>query len=111
MKNIYNGFDDSVKKEAEEILFTADNARLVRIKSVGHTSPEGFWYEQEEDEWVMVAGGVGEIEWSGGEKVRLEAGDCLFIPAFKKHRVSYTSDDPPCIWLAVYGKINREGIK
>lgn len=28
--------------------------RMERIVSQGHASPEGFWYDQDQNEWVMV---------------------------------------------------------
>ena len=108
MKNIFKNFYGGSKTEIEEEIFTAKNIKLARIKSIGHTSSENFWYEQDTDEWVMVLGGFGEIEWPDGSKKMLGAGDYIFIPAFEKHRVSYTSQDPPCIWLAAYGQITKE---
>lgn len=80
----------------------------MQIVSFGNTSPTDFWYEQTEDEWVVVLSGEGEIEWVNGEKLKLKQGDSIFIPSYKKHRVSYTSKNPPCIWLAIYGQIKME---
>ncbi len=107
MQNIYWGFAEKGKEE-EQTLLSLSKGRLARIKSCGHVSPPGYWYDQEEDEWVMVLGGEGELEWPCGGKKRLKAGDWLFIPAHQRHRVSYTSSEPPCIWLAIYGNLKME---
>ncbi|MFK7907206.1 MAG: cupin domain-containing protein [Chitinophagales bacterium] len=38
----------------------------------------------------------------GGEELQLKGGDSVFIEAGRKHRVIFTSKEPPCIWLAVH---------
>ncbi|MEN7973494.1 MAG: phosphoribosylaminoimidazole carboxylase, partial [Verrucomicrobiota bacterium] len=49
-----NLFSD-IPEELSEELFTvlAENAgvKIERIVSDGHASPEGFWYDQEQNEW------------------------------------------------------------
>lgn len=109
MPNIFTSFKKGENEfsEIEENLFFMKEARLARIKSFGQVSKEGFWYEQKEDEWGMVLAGEGEIEWVDGRKKLLHAGDYIFLPALQKHRVSYTSKQPPCIWLAIYGEIKE----
>jgi cupin 2 domain-containing protein len=49
--------------------------------------------------------GDAEIYFEEGPLVRLRAGDYLMISAHQKHRVEYTSIEPPCIWLAVHGQL------
>jgi len=34
--------------------------------------------------------------------IRLKAGDTVLIPAHKKHRVDFTSVEPPCVWICVF---------
>ena len=95
-------------EEYTEIIWQSEHLRLERIISCGHISPPDFWYEQEEDEWVMVISGEGAITWDNGEISHLKAGESLLIPRKKKHRVSYTSINPPCIWLALFAP-HKEG--
>lgn len=90
------------KEEYSEIIWQNEHLRLERIISCGHVSPQGFWYEQTEDEWVCVLQGEGEIEWANGSKTLLTSGEYVLIPAQKKHRVSYTGRKPECIWLALF---------
>ncbi|MBN8443185.1 MAG: cupin domain-containing protein [Thauera sp.] len=79
-------------------------ARIERIASFAHASPPGFWYDQQGDEWVMLAAGRAELvlEHPGGDRetLALEAGDWVFIPAHGRHRVESTSAD--AVWLAVH---------
>ncbi len=76
--------------------------RVERIVSRSHTTPAGYWYDQEEDEWASVLEGSAEIAYADGGCVILHKGDSLLIPRRVKHRVAWTSD--PCIWLTVYGQ-------
>ncbi|HCL80260.1 MAG TPA: hypothetical protein DIC53_09875 [Synergistaceae bacterium] len=79
-----------------------EGLRLETILSRGHVSPPGFWYDQDEDEWVAVLQGEGEIEFDGGRRERLHQGDWVLLPAGLRHRVSHTSSDPACLWLALF---------
>lgn len=82
-----------------------DNAgavRIERIVSAGHASDDGFWYDQNEHEWVMVLQGSAVLALQGQEDVHLVAGDYLNIPAHTRHRVVSTAKDQLTIWLAVF---------
>ena len=87
-----------------EVLASGGEARVERIVSEGHTSPEGFWYDQDEWEWVAVLQGSAELEFEGHGCVGLFAGEWVLIPAHERHRVTRTSTAPQCVWLAVFGK-------
>ena len=71
-----------------------------RIVSTGQASPPGFWYDQAEAEWVMLAQGCAELEFDDGRRVALAPGDWLVIPAGCRHRVASTG--PDTVWLAVH---------
>jgi len=86
----------------EELLRTS-SFRVERIVSTGQASPPGFWYDQEEDEWVALLQGEAELEFEDGSAETLRNGDWVFLPARMRHRVAATSAEPPCIWLAVFG--------
>ena len=87
--------------EAFENLVQRPGARIERIVSRGHTTPLGKWYDQEQDEWVAIIEGEGEIEFlDPPEKHQLVQGDWLFIPAHRRHRVTHTSN--PTVWLAIW---------
>ena len=77
--------------------------RIERIVSRGHKSPEGFWFDQEQSEWVLLLRGAARIEFSSQTKpVELSPGDYVNIPAHVKHRVAWTAPDRETVWLAVW---------
>ena len=86
-------------------LVRSDDIRIERIVSTGQTTPAGEWYDQDQDEWVVLIQGKAVLEYETGEKLRLSAGDHVLLPAHCRHRVAYTSPQPPCIWIAVFGKL------
>ena len=98
------------KKElAEQIipeeLFTTlledGDVRIERIVSHGHSSPPGFWYDQDQAEWVLVLRGAARLEFDD-RVLDMRPGDFVNIPAHQKHRVAWTTPDEPTIWLAVH---------
>ena len=89
--------------EVFEELVSTERVRIERIVSDGQSSPEGFWYDQEQDEWVMVLRGSAGLAFEGSDEVvNLNPGDWINIPAHKKHRVEWTDPDEKTIWLAVH---------
>jgi cupin 2 domain-containing protein len=90
--------------EVFEEIIRNKNVRIERIISNGQTSPEGFWYDQPENEWVILLQGEAKITFNDGKETRLQKGDYLFLPSHQKHNISYTSKEPACIWLAVFWK-------
>ena len=102
MANIFNLPESLPDKELFETLLSGENVKIERIISTGQTTPSGEWYDQETDEWVILLQGEAELSYADGSRIKLRAGDYIFIPAHQKHRVEYTSSSPPCIWLAVH---------
>lgn len=94
----------SSKEEIVSILAQSENLRLERIVSCGQQSPEGFWYNQDENEWVILLKGFATIEFENNRIVELSQGDYINIPANQKHRILKTSENPECVWLAVFYK-------
>lgn len=85
----------------ETLFHASGDVRLERIISHGQVTPEGEWYDQDEDEWVALIEGSARIAYPDGSEVSLARGDQLFLPRRARHRVAYTSS--PCVWLAVFG--------
>ena len=83
-------------------LFENSAVKIVRIVSRSHASPPGFWYDQDEDEWVAVLKGRAVLEFSDGETTVMAEGDSLVIPKHVRHRVRETSAET--VWLAVHAK-------
>jgi len=90
-------------EERFDPLLTTPGVKIERIVSFGHRSPEGFWYDQEWAEWVLLLRGRAGVELAGEGRVReLRAGDHLLIPAHCRHRVAWTAEGEPTVWLAVH---------
>ena len=100
--NLFSLPEDKLSSEQVDELLKSGRVKIERIISDGQVSPEGFWYDQPENEWVIVLQGFGEVEFLDGAKHPLKPGDCLFIPAHSKHRVSSTSLREKTIWLAFH---------
>ena len=92
-------------QEVFDILARGVGARVERIVSRGQTTPAGEWYDQDDDEWVVLLQGHAELTFEDGTRHDLHAGDWLFIVAHARHRVSATSVEPPCVWVAVHGAL------
>jgi cupin 2 domain-containing protein len=101
-RNIFTGAGAPPGLEECLTLFENDKVRVERIVSNAHGSPADFWYDQPEDEWVMVLRGQAMVEFAGGESVAMRAGDHVTIASHVRHRVSET--DAETIWLAVHVK-------
>ena len=102
VNNLYTELPDSGDRESFVTLFENGGAKIERIVSQSHRSPPNFWYDQADDEWVIVLRGNATMEFADGEIVELNPGDYLAIPRHVKHRVARTSEET--IWLAVHTK-------
>ena len=99
---VQNIFADMLTPAGQEQFVTLrENAhvKIERIVSHTHSSPPGFWYDQAEDEWVIVLRGQATLECQGGELIELKEGDFVNIPSHVRHRVQRT--DFQTVWLAV----------
>ncbi len=102
--NFFDNIPDKLQEEITEVLINSDIIRVERIISDNHSSPENFWYDQDENEFVMVLQGSGNLKFEDGTEITLNRNDYLIIPAHKKHRVEKTSDSEKTIWLAIFYK-------
>ena len=85
-----------------ETFLSGSRVRVERIVSWHHATPQGEWYDQEEDEWCVVLEGRARLSFEGGRGLALGRGESVFLPAHVRHRVEATS--APCVWLAVFGR-------
>ena len=102
-----NLFDHAPTGAAGEVSTTlleaAGASRLGRIVSTGQATPDGEWYDQDDNEWVVVLQGSAGLRFEGEDAVRvLAAGDHVDIPAHRRHRVEWTDADEPTVWLALH---------
>lgn len=100
VENISAEIPGSLGEEQFLTLFKSGSVKIERIVSKNHSSPPGFWYDQDEDEWVIVLRGDATLEFERGELVRMKEGDYVAIPRHIRHRVYKTGAET--IWLAVH---------
>ncbi|MBV8740117.1 MAG: cupin domain-containing protein [Alphaproteobacteria bacterium] len=101
--NLFSTLPDASKAEAVEILLARPGIRIERIVSLGQASPPGFWYDQEESEWIVLLSGAAQLRFENESQARqLTPGDCLNIAPHRRHRVEWTDPTAPTIWLAVF---------
>jgi cupin 2 domain-containing protein len=85
------------------MLLTLPGVRIERIVSQGQPSPPGFWYDQEEGEWVLLLAGTARVRFADETDARLlSPGDWLEIAPHRRHRVDWTEPAGVTIWLAVF---------
>ncbi len=102
MANIFSNIPAEIPNEIFEDIISTEKLRVERIVSKGHVCADNEWYDQAENEWVIVLSGYGIIEYTNGDKVTLKQGDYLHIKAHEKHRVLETSVDEITVWLAIF---------
>jgi cupin 2 domain-containing protein len=88
--------------EAIEVVVSGPRIRVERIVSFGQASPEGFWYDQDEDEFVLLLTGAARLAFDDGRVLEMLPNDWVNIPAHVRHRVNWTSPTEATIWLATF---------
>jgi cupin 2 domain-containing protein len=103
MNNLFADLPISLPEELVEVLAQNPHVRIERLVSTGHASPPGFWYHQDKSEWVVILKGEAELLFEGdSEPIFMQPGDYVNIPAYRKHRVRWTTPAEPTVWLAVF---------
>ena len=101
--NLFANVASKLRKEDFLTLAETAGARIERIVSTGQASPPGFWYDQDWTEWVLLLSGSAGLLIEGEPAPRiLRPGAYLEIPGHVRHRVEWTQQDQPTIWLAVH---------
>lgn len=101
--NLFASLPRGQVEEITENLVVGQGARVERIVSHGQASPDGFWYDQDEDEFVVVLRGRAKLTVEGEQQdLFLGPGDAVYLPAHRRHRVAWTDPTGPTVWLAVF---------
>jgi cupin 2 domain-containing protein len=100
--NITDSLPLILTEEQFQTLAQKGNVKIERILSYGQITPTGEWYDQTQDEWVMLVRGEAKLEYDDGSQIDLKKGDYVMIPAHTKHRVAWTIENELTIWLAVH---------
>ena len=115
--NIFDLRDLSENEEIIKILAENENVKIEKIISTGQITD---WQVSEKNEFVILIQGEAEIEFfekknlkknekiienksrTNNKKLKLLKGDTVLINRMEKHRVSYTSKSPCCIWVCIF---------
>lgn len=101
-QNLFADIPTNLPQELVQTLAKSDHLRIERIVSLGHASPEGFSYDQDQAEFVILLAGVARLRIEGDNPVEMKPGDFINIPAYQRHRVEWTTPDEPSVWLAIH---------
>ncbi len=107
--SIFAEIPEKLTEEFFEDIVRSENFRLERIVSRGHVTPNGEWFIQDHDEWVLVLRGTAALRFEKGNiTVTLLPGDYILIPAHERHRVEWTAEYEETVWLALhYREVTR----
>lgn len=100
--NIFSNIPEQLREELFEVVLETAQLKVERIVSRGHSSPRGEWYDQDQNEWVILLKGSACLKYSNGKTIDMKPGDYVNIPAHVKHRVERTSAEEDTVWLAVF---------
>ena len=101
-QNIFENIPNELKEELFEDIIKKDGLKIERIVSYGHTTDKFEWYEQKNDEWVILLQGEAILSFEDEPDISLHVGEYINISAMKKHKVSWTRPNEKTIWLAVH---------
>ena len=104
VNNLFENIPSTLSDEFIETLLSTQNFRVERIISECHSSPDNFWYDQANNEFVLLIRGSACISFENGKNQILKPGDHLIINAHEKHRVEWTDKDEKTIWLTIHYK-------
>jgi cupin 2 domain-containing protein len=103
IQNVFTDIPDDLTHEFLETLTETKNIRIERIVSRGHVSPPDFWYDQTENEYVLLLQGSAVLRFKDKkDSMVLHPGDHVTVPKHAKHRVEWTDPDRDTVWLAVF---------
>lgn len=101
VENLFTRIIPDLDSEIVDVLLNSDNVRIERIVSTGQTSPPTGWYDQADNEWVIILKGSAVLSFENSD-INLHSGDYYNIPAHTKHKVSWTDPDTQTVWLAIH---------
>lgn len=102
MDNLLKHIPENLPVELFQTLWSKEELKIERIISRGHSTPDGQWYCQDWDEWVLLLQGEAQLAYENNQTINLKPGDYLLIPAHTRHRVAWTASEENTLWLAVH---------
>ncbi|MEG8947753.1 cupin domain-containing protein [Rosettibacter firmus] len=102
LKGIVSSNEEKLIDEFFQNILVTEHFRVERIISECHSSPEGFWYDQDKNEFVLLLKGSAEILFEDNNLIKMKEGDYIIIPAHVKHRVEKTDSFQKTFWLTIF---------
>lgn len=100
--NLFDLIPSELPEEVFQTLVQSGTLKVERIISRGHATPEGQWYDQAHNEWVVLLSGGARLTIEGKEGfVEMKPGDYVMLPAGLRHRVDWTDPEQDSVWLAI----------
>ena len=114
---VYEILEKEAKNKNCDVFLAEKNIKIEKIISTGQITD---WQVSEKNEFVILIQGEAEIEFfekknlkknekiienksrTNNKKLKLLKGDTVLINRMEKHRVSYTSKNPCCIWVCIF---------
>jgi cupin 2 domain-containing protein len=107
--NLLRDLPDARSAEITEALVARPGLRIECITSFGQASPAGFWYDQDEAEWVLLVAGAARLRFEDEAEARqLGPGDWVEIAPHRRHRIEWSDPAQPTVWLAVFYRQEAE---
>ena len=101
--NLLDGVLAQSRDEQLNEILNTHGLKIKRIISTGQVTEPGTWLDQAWSEWVLLISGAATILFEHEAAPRpLKPGDYLMIEAHCRHRVTWTHESKPTIWLAVH---------
>lgn len=103
IRNLFLEVPSHSPQELFTVLAQSNQVRIERIVSHGHSTANGDWYDQDQQEWVCVLQGEASLRFEDqADPIRMKKGDWINIEAHRRHRVEWTTPDEPTVWLAIH---------
>jgi cupin 2 domain-containing protein len=103
VNNLFSDIPPEFKEELFETILKRETFRIARIVSHGHCSPARFWYDQDENELVILLKGSAVLRFEDqAENITMNPGDYILIEKHRRHRVEWTDPEQDTVWLAVH---------
>ena len=103
INNLFNNIPNKIPDEIVECILKNQILTIERIISKGHNTPAGQYYDQDNNEWIIILQGQARLSFEEPhEEISMEVGDYLLIPEHKRHRVEWTKPDIETLWLAIH---------
>ncbi len=103
LNNLLADIPATLPEEFVQKLMRTPAVWIERIVSQGHRSPDGFWYDQKESEFVVLISGAARLEFQDPPGVlEMKPGSFVNIRAHRLHRVAWTDPEQLSVWLVIY---------